>query len=340
MATSILTVSSYSKRCLPTHRPTKETSLAEFRKSQIIGVAKPSKSKTTTCGSPNKTSLIRRNHGMRNPNLSKSPQSNQSGKGILFKPSPSQRARNNDHNTHHDPVKPPTPSPSRRSKRRPSTAHNVNERRVSDTNSVFKQYRHPLRVDGHLPQSYKRYNLQGRLISKKEMNQTIDVDSVFVDHKINPNDLQVKPNTHYPEENDLIRIKKKVPSTGWIHVHPGEIGKVLDTGHVTVKAIFPSGLGIPWNGEVEDVEVMMYKPDVKQHVVGSKVMNRLRGIPETRYRGRQSVGSFYGPGFYAARKRGGGMVRARITIPHQYIGGCGFIIPNYVVSVDAVNYNE
>ena len=166
-------------------------------------------------------------------------------------------------------------------------------------------------------------------------------ETVLTNKNINPHELQVDPDLS-PEIGHCIRIKKSIrtPSTGWVRVAPGEIGTVLDTGHVSVRAMFQSGLGVPWVGLVKDVEVMVLKPDIKENVVGTQLLNRLRGLPETKNRGRKSVGSFYGAGYYAARKRGGGMVRARVIVPHKYIGSCGFVIPNYVVSVDAVNYND
>jgi hypothetical protein len=344
MASSIISVSKYSNRYIPSIRPQRETSLAEFRKinQKSLNASEIKKTKKANCSNnytiKTKTTPalkrhnIRKRHGIDRPKSSQRHEtSNQAGKGILFAVTPSTFATSRSQDL----------KSTKKIRTRPKTAQDVNERRVSSTNSTFKKYKHPIHVDGHLPSTYKRYNLQGRRIDKddQEFSKKPNLDSVFVDKNINPHDFEVADAVHFPDVGDYVRIKKENPSTGWIRVQPNEIGKVLDTGHASVKAIFPSGLGIPWMGEREDVEVLVLKSDIKNNVVGSQILQRLRGIPETRNRGRKDVGSFYGPGFYAARKRGGGMVRARI-IPHKYIGSCGFVVPNYVVSVDAVNYNE
>ena len=70
---------------------------------------------------------------------------------------------------------------------------------------------------------------------------------------------------------------------------PHEIGEVVDTGHATVKVMFASGLGRVWQGERDDVEVMALSKTGGPVVVGEKVAARLRGLPETRDRGRAAV---------------------------------------------------
>ena len=71
---------------------------------------------------------------------------------------------------------------------------------------------------------------------------------------------------------------------GAMTVAPGEIGEVIDTGHVMVTAVFPSGMGEPWVGERQDVEVMSHTPDGKVHIMGSTMAARLRGLPVLRRR--------------------------------------------------------
>ena len=360
----VLGVSNYSSRLIPTSRPRKDTSLAEFRKI---------KKKTPTRQQQNRKKLrLEGRSTFASPSHTHHTSSNPSGTGVLFTVPPvrsntaklKSKSKSNGNrsvgSTSRQEHKLPRARARARCRPRPMTANNahhharntqaqnVAERRVSVTNSTFKQYRHPLRVDGQLPDAYKMYDMHGRKIQEKERKKRLKQDrnalgTVFPKTGYDSMDLIPKPSV-WPEINDFVRIKKEMPSTGWIYVAPFEIGKVIDTGHVQVKAMFPSGLGVVWVGEREDVEVMVPRSMDDQHIqkeiVGSIVLDRLRGIAEAEYGGRSNVGSFYGAGYYAARRRGAGMVRARIVVPHEYIGSCGFVVPNYVESVDAVNYND
>ena len=346
--TPVIGTSTLSGRILPTSRPLRSTSLKEFRKSQNRIKTNITKNNTNNSNKTTNTkrAQIKQQYGTTN-NRKKTYNNCQKGVGILFKVPPRPRTATATRTKTKFNSKP-------KSRQRPGTATRgstnniqksfVAERRVSITNSTFKQYRHPVRVDNHLPDTYKRYDLQGRRLTNTELaakeKQNLKLDTVFKSNAINPHDLEPKPGAYWPNAGDLIKICKAMPSTGWVRVAPNEIGLVLDAGHVTVKAMFASGLGVPWIGEKEDVVVMQLKEDIRANVVGDSLVSRLRGLPETANRGRKSVQSFYGNGFYAARRRGGGMVRARIIVPHEYIGACGFVIPNYVHSVDAVNYTD
>ncbi len=55
--------------------------------------------------------------------------------------------------------------------------------------------------------------------------------------------------------------------------------------------------------------------------------------------GRKTVGAFYNADYFALRRKGQGMVKASIIIPHKYIGDAGFTVGHFVESVDAVDYN-
>jgi len=345
----VIGTSKLSGRLLPTARPRKETCLAEYRKRQATKtMSRVNKTKRPSTSNSNN---IRRRYGT---NTGPSSRSSPAGTGVLFTvAAPRPRTASTSRNTRRRqrPGKAITNYSTNTATNNTTTSTTnrkqqklfVAEHRVSVTNSSFKQYRHPVRVDNHLPDTYKRYDLQGHRLSNAQLaskeKQILNLDTVFERKGVNPNDLDPKPKA-WPNIGDLIKIRLETPSTGWVRVAPGEIGEVLDTGHVSVKAIFPSGLGVPWTGEVKDVIVMALKADARAKIIGNSAVSRLRGIPETSNRGRRGVGSFYGQGFFAARRRGGGMVRARITVPHEFIGSCGFVVPNYVHSVDAVNYTD
>ena len=131
----------------------------------------------------------------------------------------------------------------------------------------------------------------------------------------------------------------RCPSTGWVRVAPGEIGEVIDTGHVMVTALFPSGLGVPWVGEREDLEVMTLRHDSKTHIMGNEMAARLRGLPAMKTAGgwasapsmvqifrhqRRMQAVWSGPKWWC------------LTVHWER----GFTIGHNCESVDAVNYTD
>ena len=54
---------------------------------------------------------------------------------------------------------------------------------------------------------------------------------------------------------------------------------------------------------------------------------------------KKKVTAFFNSDYFALRRRGSGMIRASVIIPHQFIGNAGFVVGHHVVSVDAVDYN-
>ena len=51
---------------------------------------------------------------------------------------------------------------------------------------------------------------------------------------------------------------------------------------------------------------------------------------------KKKVTAFFNSDYFALRRRGSGMIRASVIIPHQFIGNAGFVVGHHVVSVDAV----
>lgn len=54
---------------------------------------------------------------------------------------------------------------------------------------------------------------------------------------------------------------------------------------------------------------------------------------------KKKVTAFFNADYFALRRKGQGMIRASVVIPHKYIGNAGFTVGHHVESVDAVDYN-
>ena len=361
----VLAHSKYTSRLIPTKRPTKEASLAEYRRrrqqdptrkvQQNNRKSYKGRRPSTAHGVHSKISTyIRETYGQAGQRIQPA------GTGVLFRPQdciplPSQAGDNKGK------TRPATAKNRRICRKNPSDSVSMSNRRPNFHKSVFvgtegrgtlslKKFQVPARAGLHLPRMYRLYDLQGRRIDESNRNarngsESDEDKALEVRGGPKAEDMYPLPDK-WPEIGDYVRIaahfreNNKCPSTGWVRVAPGEIGEVIDTGHVMVTALFPSGLGEPWVGERQDVEVMSHTPDGKVRIMGSTMAARLRGLPEMRDRGRTGIGSFYGPDFFAARRRGGGMVRAKVVVPHEFIGSAGFTIGHNCEKIDAVNYTD